>query len=129
MRLIHFEGLGQPLAHRTVFLWRLGTNLLVALVVILASLFAGMLIYREAAGMSWVDSFLNASMILSGEGPMGPLDGTAAKILAGLYAIYSGVLLIVLTGLVLAPVFHRVLHGLHVEDEDDDKSPPDTDTT
>ena len=128
MHLFNFEHFSRPLAHRRVFLWRLGANLLVALVVILASLFAGMLIYHVAAGMSWVDSFLNAAMILSGEGPMGPIDGTAAKILAGLYAIYSGVLLIVLTGLVLAPVFHRVLHGLHVEDEDDEKAAPDTDT-
>jgi hypothetical protein len=128
MHLFEFEHLSRPLAHRGVFLRRLGANLFVALIVILASLFAGMLIYREAAGMSWVDSFLNAAMILSGEGPMGPIEGTAAKILAGLYAIYSGVLLIVLTGLVLAPVFHRVLHGLHVEDEDDEKSPPETDT-
>ena len=128
MHLFNFEHFSRPLAHHRVFLRRLGANLLVALIIILVSLFAGMLIYRMAAGMSWVDSFLNAAMILSGEGPMGPIDGTAAKILAGLYAIYSGVLLIVLTGLVLAPVFHRVLHGLHVEDEDDEKAPPDTDT-
>jgi hypothetical protein len=123
MRLIRFESLGQPLAGRRVFLQRLGGNLLVGLGVIALSLFAGMLIYREAAGMSWVDSFLNASMILSGEGPMGPIEGTAAKILAGIYALYSGLLLIIVTGLLLAPVFHRVLHGLHVHDEDDEKTP------
>jgi hypothetical protein len=128
MRLIHFESLGQPLAQRGAFLRRLSANVFVGLVVILLSLFAGMLIYRQAAGMSWVDSFLNASMILSGEGPLGPIEGTTAKILAGLYALYSGLLLIIVTGLVLAPVFHRVLHGLHVQDEDDEKAPAETDT-
>jgi hypothetical protein len=122
MRFMRYETLGQPLARRRVFLQRLGANVLVALIVIAVSLFGGMLIYREAAGMSWVDSFLNASMILSGMGPLGWLESDTAKILAGLYALYSGLLLIGVSGLVLAPVFHRVLHGLHVPDEDEEKA-------
>jgi UPF0716 family protein affecting phage T7 exclusion len=122
MHLVRFEHLSQPLAHRRVFLQRLGLNVLVALVVIAASLFGGMLIYREAAGMSWVDSFLNASMILSGEGPVDRLESDTAKILAGLYALYAGLLVIIITGLVLVPVFHRVLHGLHVPDEEDEEA-------
>jgi hypothetical protein len=129
MHLIRFETLSEPLARRWIFLRRLGTNVLVALVVIAVSLYGGMLIYHLSAGMSWVDSFLNASMILSGMGPIGDLPNSTAKVLAGAYALYSGLLLIGLSGLVLAPVFHRVLHGLHVPDEDDDKGPPDTDTT
>jgi hypothetical protein len=122
MRLMHFEHLDQPLARRAVFLQRLGANVLLALIVIALSLFGGMLIYREAAGMDWVNSFLNASMILSGMGPIGELPSSTAKILAGTYALYSGLLLIGVSGLVLAPVFHRVLHGLHVSDEDDEKA-------
>jgi hypothetical protein len=122
MHLMHFERFGEPLAHRRVFLQRLGANVAVALAVIAVSLFGGMLIYRAAAGMGWVDSFLNASMILSGMGPLGELPNSTAKILAGSYALYSGLLLIGVSGLVLAPVFHRVLHGLHVPDEDEEKA-------
>ena len=97
--------------------------MLVALLVSAASLFGGMLIYRFAAGMAWIDAFLNAAMILSGMGPVAPLEGAWAKVLAGAYALYSGLLLIGVSGLVLAPVFHRVLHGLHVPDEAD-AAPP-----
>lgn len=117
MQFMHFEPLGEPLAHRRVFLRRLGSNVVVALAVIAISLFAGMLLYRGAAGFGWVDAFLNAAMILSGMGPLGDLPTDTAKILAGLYALYSGLLLIGVSGLVLAPVFHRVLHGLHVKEE------------
>jgi hypothetical protein len=118
---MHFERLGEPLAHRRVFLQRLGANVLVALVAIAFSLAVGMGVYLSA-GMSWVDSFYNASMILSGMGPAGALPSDGAKIAAGLYALWSGLLLIGVSGLVLAPVFHRVLHGLHVPDDDDEKA-------
>ena len=122
MHLMRFEHLGQPLARRRIFLRRLGLNILVALVVIAISLFGGMLIYHEAAGMNWVDAFFNASMILSGMGPLGELPNDTAKVLAGLYALYSGLLIIGVFGLVLTPVFHRLLHGLHVPDEEEEKA-------
>ena len=123
MRLIRFEHLDQPLAHRTVFLQRLAANVLVALGLIALSLLVGMVGYRSTQGMDWLDAFLNASMILSGMGPTTPLTHSSAKLFAGFYALYSGLALVAISGLVLAPVFHRVLHGLHVPDDDAARAP------
>ena len=66
-------------------------------------------------GMSLVDAFVNAAMILSGMGPVGELHSTAGKIFAGCYAIFSGLIIVIATGFVLAPIFHHVLHRFHVE--------------
>jgi hypothetical protein len=75
----------------------------------------GMAGYAAFEGMSLADAYVNAAMILSGMGPMGELKTTAGKVFAGSYAIFSGLLLIIATGFVLAPIFHRVLHHFHVE--------------
>ena len=120
MRLTSFERRNQPLVPRAVFLLRLGNNVAVALVLILLSLAAGMVGYRATADMPWLDAFLNASMILSGMGPADVLHEPAAKFFAGCYALYSGLLVIIVTGIVLAPVVHRVVHGLHAEAESDE---------
>jgi hypothetical protein len=78
------------------------------------SLFAGMLGFHEIEGMSWLDAFLNASMLLGGMGPVfdHPLSD-AGKLFAGCYALYAGLAFIAVAGIVLAPVVHRVLHRLH----------------
>jgi hypothetical protein len=65
--------------------------------------------------MEWIDAFADASMILSGMGPLSPLKTPGGKLFAGCYALYSGLLLIAVTGIVLAPVVHRLLHRFHVE--------------
>jgi hypothetical protein len=80
-----------------------------------ASLAIGMLGYRYIAGQEWPDAFLNAAMILSGMGPVGELKTTGAKIFAGVYALYSGLTLISIVGVVIAPVVHRFLHKFHLE--------------
>jgi hypothetical protein len=67
--------------------------------------------------MGWADAFANAAMILSGMGPLSPLQTTGGKVFAGLYALYSGLMLIVATGVVLAPVVHRLMHRFHLEAE------------
>ena len=82
---------------------------------IAASLMVGMLGYHYIAEQTWPDSFLNAAMILSGMGPIGELHGTAAKIFAGSYALYSGLALILIAGIILAPIVHRFLHKFHLE--------------
>ncbi len=71
--------------------------------------------YACFEGMSFVDAFVNAAMILSGMGPVGELKTTAGKVFAGSYAIFSGLIIVIATGVVLAPIFHRVLHRFHVE--------------
>lgn len=86
--------------------------------VIVVSLCLGMAGYHFIAGFSWVDSLLNASMILSGMGPVGTLNSDAAKIFASCYAIFSGVVFISASGILLSPMFHRVLHRFHIEEKE-----------
>lgn len=77
----------------------------------------GMAGYMLLANMNLIDAFLNASMILSGMGPVGELTGTAAKLFAGTYAILSGLLIFGIAGIALAPLFHRIMHKLNLQDE------------
>jgi hypothetical protein len=82
------------------------------------SLGLGILGYHFIAGFTWVDSLLNASMILTGMGPVGTLNTNAAKLFASAYALFSGVVFITATGILLTPIFHRVLHRFHLEERD-----------
>ncbi len=75
--------------------------------------------YAGFEGMSLTDAFLNAAMILSGMGPAAELKTEAGKVFAGFYAIFSGLIIVIATGFVLAPIFHRVLHSFHVEQRGD----------
>ena len=122
-----FEHLSEPVATRDRFFRRLGANVGLALIFIVVSLAVGMAGYHWLGGLGWVDSFLNAAMILSGMGPVDTLQGDAAKLFAGFYAIYSGLLVVATAALIVAPIMHRALHRLHVKDEqdpDDDDPPP-----
>jgi hypothetical protein len=73
---------------------------------------------RSDEDMPLADSYVNAAMILSGMGPLGELKTTAGKVFAGSYAIFSGLVIVIATGFVLAPIFHRVLHRFHMETSD-----------
>ena len=86
-----------------------------AAAVIALSLVLGMLGYRMAEDMGWLDAFLNASMILGGMGPVAPMHSAAGKLFAGIYALYSGLVLVGTAGLLLAPFVHRLLHRFHLE--------------
>jgi hypothetical protein len=116
-RILRFESRHQPLLPRPEFVKRLVRNFGVASALIGISLVGGMLGYHLTEGMDWVDSFANASMILSGMGPLEPLKTTAGKLFAGMYALYSGLVLVLASGIVLAPVVHRMFHRFHLEDE------------
>lgn len=76
----------------------------------------GMTGYMLTEGMPPIDAFVNAAMILSGMGPVGELKTNAGKLFAGFYAILSGLLIVIATGFILAPVLHRIMHILHVDD-------------
>lgn len=78
-------------------------------------LMVGIVGYATTESMSLVDAYVNAAMILSGMGPIGELKTVAGKLFAGSYAIFSGLIIVIATGFVLAPIFHRVLHRFHVE--------------
>jgi hypothetical protein len=84
------------------------------------SLVVGILGYRHFAGLGWIDSFYNASMIMSGMGPTDVPLSSEAKIFAGVYAIYSGLVLIAATGVVLSPFMTHVLHAFHAEHDSQD---------
>ena len=81
----------------------------------LVGLVIGIAGYANLEGISLVDAYVNAAMILSGMGPVVELKTTAGKIFAGTYAIFSGLVIVIATGFILAPIFHRVLHRFHVE--------------
>jgi hypothetical protein len=115
--MFRYEHKQQKLASRQVFLGRVARSALVGLIAISVSLVIGMAGYMTLADQKPVDAFLEASMILGGMGPVGHLESDGAKIFAGVYALYSGLLLIAVTGIVLAPVLHRVLHAIHADDE------------
>jgi hypothetical protein len=100
-----------------MFARRMARNFAVASALVGVSLLGGMVGYHWAEGMGWIDSFANAAMILSGMGPLEPLKTTGGKLFAGLYAHYSGLVLILASGIVLAPLVHRMIHQFHLEDE------------
>lgn len=109
-----FEKPPKPLSF---FFKRLGRHVLFALFLIALSLFIGMLGYHYLAQLNWIDSFLNASMILSGMGPVEHLETSGAKLFAGFYAIYSGLLFIALIGILAAPIFHHFFHIFHFKEK------------
>jgi hypothetical protein len=74
--------------------------------------------YHELEGLSYLDGFLNSSMLLGGMGPIDFPKTEGGKLFAGLYALYAGLLFLILTAILLAPVFHRVLHRFHVEGDE-----------
>lgn len=119
MALFNFEHKDSPLASAGQFAGRLIGNTMFAIVIIAIALTGGMAGYYYLVGdMTWVDAFLNASMILGGMGPVDPVTSDAGKLFAGSYALFAGLLFVALAGVVLAPVLHRVLHALHVDDDD-----------
>jgi hypothetical protein len=85
---------------------------------ILIVLLAGMVGYHGLVELSWVDSYENAAMILSGMGPLASPATFAGKVFAGSYALFCGIAVLAITGVVAAPLVHRFLHRLHADAED-----------
>ena len=101
---------------RAQFARRVLLHVAFALGVAALSLGAGVLGYHYIARFSWIDSLLNASMILGGMGPVGNLDGDAAKVFASAYALFSGIVFIGVLGTLLAPFVHRIMHRFHIDE-------------
>lgn len=112
-----YEHHTKPLLPRKVYYQRLARNAGLGAGVIAGALAMGMIGYHSLEKMSWVDAFVNASMILSGMGPVSTLQTNAGKIFAGCYALFSGIAMITIMGIIFAPVVHRFLHKFHLEDE------------
>jgi hypothetical protein len=115
-KLLDYESRKQALASRRHYIQRVLASIVIAAVLIGVSLFIGMLGYAHLEGMSWLDAFLNAAMILSGMGPVETLKTNSGKLFAGCYAIYSGFVVVLSAGFVFAPVVHRILHRFHVDE-------------
>ncbi len=117
-RFLKFEHRRQPLLSRRDFLRRFAHSSLLALLSLAVWLLLGMCGYHWLAGLPWMDAFLNASMIVGGMGPVDQLTARSAKLFAGLYAVFSGVIFLGVFGLLVAPVFHRFLHRFHLDSEE-----------
>lgn len=100
-----------------LFLKKLTRNILTGFLIILGSLGGGMLGYHHFEGMPWLDAYENASMILSGMGPVATIETKAGKFFAGTYALFSGIIFLVVIAIVFAPVIHRFFHKFHIEEE------------
>lgn len=108
-----YEHSTEPLLPMRRFLVRLASSATASLLLVVPSLAVGMWGYRFFERMDWLDAFLNASMLLGGMGPLATPQSPGGKLFAGLYALYCGLVVIAVTGLLLTPVFHRVMHRLH----------------
>ncbi|MEP6718716.1 MAG: hypothetical protein ABJB21_06230 [bacterium] len=111
-----FEHRHEKLAPLSVFLKRMVGTASIGLVLLLITLLIGICGYHWLDGLDWIDSLVEASMILGGMGPINPLTNTSAKIFASVYALFSGVVFIALMGLLLTPVVHRLMHKFHLKD-------------
>ena len=106
-----------PLSPR-LFLWRVLRHFAFASLLLVVSLWVGMLGYEHYEHLPWRDAFLNASMLLGGMGPVNNPVTPAGKLFAGCYALYAGLLFLVTSAVILAPVIHRMLHLFHCDERD-----------
>jgi hypothetical protein len=113
-----FEHRREKLLPFSLFLRRFAVCLGIAAGLIAFGVGIGVLGYHHFAGFTWIDSLLNACMILTGMGPVGVLPNDTAKIFASLYALFSGLIFISVMAIIISPVMHRVLHKFHIAEED-----------
>jgi hypothetical protein len=113
-----YERRNQPLLSRAEFRKRVGRHGLVALGIVVFGLGLGIVGYHLFGQLGWIDSLLNASMILGGMGPVDSLKSNPAKIFASFYALFSGLAFISIMSVLVAPFVHRMLHRFHAETRD-----------
>lgn len=112
-----YESLATAPLPRRAFVRRILWHVVVSQLLVVASLFLGMAGFHVTDGLPWLDAFVQAAMLLGGMGPVSTPHSDAGKTFAGLYALYCGLVFIVVAGLLIAPVVHRILHRLHWDDE------------
>ncbi len=111
-----FEHRSDPLLTHYLFVLRIVWHIGLVLMLILIALFIGISGYHFLENLSWLDSLLNASMILGGMGPVDELHSTAGKLFASAYALFSGLLFVTVSGILAAPFIHRLMHRVHLDD-------------
>ena len=114
-----FERRKDKLAPFSIYVQRIAASLAIAIGLMLIALAVGIVGYHLIAGFNFVDSVLEASMILGGMGPVRELPNDASKMFASIYALFSGVIFIALMGIILSPVAHRVMHKFHIDETDE----------
>jgi hypothetical protein len=110
-----FEHKSEKLLPWPRFMRRLGLSALLSFAIVSLGLLLGVLGYRYVAKLDWIDALLNAAMILAGMGPVAPMTDTPSKLFATIYALFSGVIFLSGVGIVVSPIFHRLLHRFHLE--------------
>ena len=110
----------KPAVRLAALLRRFARSALLGAALIAFSLLAGMAGYHYFEGLPWLDAFSNAAMILSGMGPLAQPQTPGGKVFAGLYALYSGLAVVLITGITFAPPVHAFLYRLHLETKDDE---------
>ena len=116
--LLSYESKHAPVLPRKEFARRMAKSFALASTLISASLLAGMAGYHYLEDLPWIDAFMNAAMILGGMGPVAPIQTAGGKLFAGFYALYSGLIVIVAAGVLLAPIVHRMIHEFHADAEE-----------
>lgn len=112
-----YEHKVQPLLPLRLFITRVLKHFAVASSLFLVSLGIGILGYHYLEGLSWLDSLLNASMLLGGMGPVDRLSTVPGKIFASIYSLFSGIIFVAGAGIIIAPIAHRIMHQLHLQDQ------------
>jgi hypothetical protein len=110
-----FEKRTEALLPSSKFLLRVVKFTLIAIGIIIVSLFIGIFGYMQTEHLSFIDAFLNAAMLMGGMGPVNTLHAESAKLFAGIYAMYCGFIVLVSVGIFFTPIFHRILHRFHLE--------------
>ncbi len=111
-----YEHRRSPLLPARLYYIRLAQHAALALAILLVSLGAGMAGYAYFEGLGWIDAFLNSAMLLGGMGPVDAPHTPGGKLFAGCYALYAGLVFLATGAILLAPIVHRLLHRIHVEE-------------
>jgi hypothetical protein len=114
-----YEHKDEPLLNKEKFTQRLWRNILLAALLIAISLLVGMGGYHYFGELPWIDSFLNASMILTGMGPVDRMNCEAGKLFAAFYSLFSGIAFLTTIGVILAPLLHRGMHKFHISNDNE----------
>ena len=115
-----YEHRRKPILTPTQFAVRMAWHFAFAGTLVVLSLFIGMWGYHHFENLSWLDGFVNAAMLLGGMGPVNPLQTDAGKFFAGMYALYAGLVFLIVAGVLMAPVIHRIAHRVHLLEEGDE---------
>ena len=113
MSMMHYEGRHERPISRAMFLRRMMRHVSYSAVLVLGSIALGEIGYITIGHLSPIDALLNTTMLLGGMGPVGSIEGTAFKLWASFFSLYSGLIFLLVAAILLAPVFHRVLHYFH----------------